>query len=45
MKININSVYARWNLDNLGINFPLIVDKRLLSQKKKKSSILKTHFP
>lgn len=42
------SVYARWNLDSLRINFPLIVDKRMLSKKKKKRwrrSILKTHFP
>lgn len=36
------SVYARWNLDSLRINFPLIVDKRMLSKKKEKMK--KKHF-
>lgn len=35
--MNINFGYNTWNLDNLGIHFLLIVDKRMLSQ-------IKRHF-
>lgn len=42
--MNINFVSTTWNLDGLGINFLLIIDKRMVSQKRG-GGVLDMHFP